>query len=251
MSISRWGDYNAGMRLDVVRQLLALNRQFYDTFAGDFSDSRRTPQPGFGPAMAWLAGATRLVDVGCGDGRVAQIVPQSVGEYVGVDFSAGLLGQQRGARTGLVVRMVAADISQAGWAVRVGGRFDAAVCFSTLHHLPGRATRETALREMGQLLDVGARVVVSVWQPLGQARFAGKTVAWETVGLRESDVEAGDVLLSWERGGTGVRYAHHFEFEELAGLLGDCGYTVVGHYRSDGKTGDLGLYVQAVWGGGG
>ena len=238
------------MTPDTAQHLLALNRQFYDQFAGDFSDSRRTPQPGFGPALAWLDGAARLVDVGCGDGRVAQIVPQSVGAYVGVDFSVGLLGQQRGARTGLAVRMVAADISQVGWAARVGGQYDAAVCFSTLHHLPGRATRATALREMGQLLVPGARVVVSVWQPLGQARFAGKTVAWESVGLTERDVEAGDVLLSWERGGKGVRYVHHFEVEELAGLLGDCGYTVVGHYRSDGKTGDLGLYVQAVWGGG-
>ncbi|MCA9946178.1 MAG: hypothetical protein KC449_21990, partial [Anaerolineales bacterium] len=61
------------MQEDVVQQLLALNREFYDAQADSFAGSRVTPQPGFARLLPHLPDpCPRFLDVGCGNGRFAQ-----------------------------------------------------------------------------------------------------------------------------------------------------------------------------------
>ena len=58
------------MREEVVQQLLALNREFYDAQADSFAGSRVTPQPGFARLLPHLPDpCPRFLDVGCGNGR--------------------------------------------------------------------------------------------------------------------------------------------------------------------------------------
>ena len=67
----------------------------------------------------------------------------------------------------------------------------------------------------------------------------------EKIGIKESDVDPGDFLLDWRRGGFGLRYVHHFSEDELNMLAAESGFRVVESFHSDGITGDLGLYQ--IW----
>lgn len=239
------------MKASIVHKLNVLNHEFYQSFADQFSRSRATLQPGIPQALEMLGGFTSLLDLGCGDARVGRALIEGQfgewdGSYVGIDFSGALLDVGEHPDPTVQFRLAKADLIQPDWIRDVGlhaGTFDAAVSFSVLHHIPSRNHRVTLLKSIRSLLKPGGTCAISVWQLLHLPRFQRKVVPWEEVGLSDSDVDDGDILVDWREGGHGMRYIHHFTRKELTALCNTSGLDVVEKYRSDGETDDLGLYV--------
>ena len=96
---------------------------------------------------------------------------------------------------------------------------------------------------MADLLRPGGGFAFSVWQLMHLPRFQKRVRPWSDAGLKDSDLEPGDLLLDWKMGGEALRYVHQFEPEELTALCDEAGLDVESSFRSDGETGDLGLYV--------
>jgi tRNA (uracil-5-)-methyltransferase TRM9 len=231
------------MRDAVVRKILTLNRQFYQQMAEPFARSRAFIQPGFLQLASHLPQpCPTLLDVGCGDGRLGRFLlsKERIGHYHGVDYSAPLLK--------LAVAQVAGgqftrrDISRSDCLADLG-QFDAVTCLATLQHLPGRVNRIRLLREMAACLRSGGRVVLSNWQFYDNVRQRRKLLDWSSIGLQPSDVEPGDYLLSWRRGGSGRRYVAAIDQAETERLAAEAGLHCLHHFRADGKEGDLNLYT--------
>jgi len=243
------------MKTTTARRLLRLNRDFYDTFAAEFADSRSALQPGMIRALRGLGQFDSLVDIGCGNGRVGRalatgIVRHPVYRYVGVDFSPRLLERSARSQATLPAHFDFAlcDLTRPAWAKGIdhlSDLFDAAVCFSMLHHVPGPRRRLRLLRDIRSLLRLGARCAISVWQFLHVPRLRRKIAAWSEVRLALAAVDEGDYLVDWRRGGRGLRYVHHFDEAELVDLCRRAGFSVLDAYRSDGRAaGDgMGLYI--------
>ena len=230
------------MLTSTARSLLRVNRTFYNTFAADFSASRSHLQPGIMRVMAELQPYSHLLDVGCGNGRLLAASQEHAPDshYVGVDFSHQLLHHTP---TSPRCDFIWADLAYPGWATGLQGSFDAAVCFSVLHHIPGRRRRLRLLREINSAMQPGARCALSVWQFLHLPRLRRKIVPWEQIGLTQKGVDSGDYLMDWNRGGHGLRYVHQFESADLNALCARAGFKVEKIFRSDGEGGALGLYV--------
>jgi SAM-dependent methyltransferase len=241
------------MRASIATQLLEINRRFYGDFAEEYSRSRQVLQPGIPRALAALGAFESLLDLGCGDGRVGWAIAEGLLErrverYVGVDLSPALLNQ-RGAPPGDGLgswQGLVADITETGWEDKLRlspGCFDATCCFSALHHIPGAGQREELLRRILALVRPGGHMALSVWQLSHHERFRRKIRAWSEAGMAATDVEPGDILVDWQRGGTGLRYVHEFSESELLALGEAAGWEQVDSYRSDGESADLGLYA--------
>jgi SAM-dependent methyltransferase len=242
------------MNTSTARRLIRLNRAFYDQFAAEFAATRAALSPGMRRALGTLHECRSLLDLGCGDGRVGRYlaagrVPNRVTCYRGVDGSQRLLDQfATGASRPLPRDFVCtqADMASANWHRHpaLGTRpFEAAVCFAALFHVPGPRRRLRLLRAMHSRLVPEGRAAVSVWQFLHVPRIRRKVVPWKTIGLTADQVDRGDLLLDWRRGGCGWRYVHHFEPAELEELCHRAGFSVVESYRSDGATGDMSLFL--------
>ncbi len=227
------------MRTFVARRLLRINARFYQQFGAEFAASRSALQPGMLRALPALTGCAAVLDVGCGNGRFGGALPAPV-RYVGVDSSAALLGcaAQRAHASFLQL-----DLMDPAWVLRVRRRFPAIVCFAVLHHVPGARRRLRLLRQLHGLLQPGGVCVLSVWQFAHVPRLRRKICDWQQAGITAAQVDAQDYLLDWQRGGSGLRYAHQFSLAELAQLCARAGFEVRQTYRSDGATGDMGLYV--------
>ncbi|MCL4562333.1 MAG: class I SAM-dependent methyltransferase, partial [Chloroflexi bacterium] len=151
------------------------------------------------------------------------------------------------------VSFLQADLSDPHWADGLTpASYDFVLAFAVLHHLPGRELRLKVLRAVRGLLAPGGQLVHSEWQFTHSPRLAARVLPWETVGLRQVDVDEGDALLDWRRqadgsaqGAPGIRYAHQYGEAELAGLAAETGFTIQETFYSDGDGGDLGLYQ--VW----
>lgn len=233
----------------VAHQLLQLNAAFYQTFATQFSDTRQRIQPGVRQIVDSIDPGANILDLGCGNGELAQVLRQQgfYGFYSGLDFSTELLGV---ARKGVAdhpnfsfIQGSMADPSEQ-WNVD-NAPFDMILSFAALHHLPGRETHLKILHNVQNLLTSEGRFIHSNWQFLNSERLRKRIHPWSEIGLADKDVDPGDYLLDWRRGGFGLRYVHHFSEDELKSLATETGFHVTDTFYSDGKTGDLGLYQ--IW----
>lgn len=233
-------------------RLIDLNRQFYNQFAGSFSETRNRAQPGVRQRITALKGAASILDVGCGNGTLARALERAgyTGAYLGVDISAGLLDS---ARQGLgpteqgEYAFQQVDLSAPDWPqVLPQQHYEALVSFAVLHHLPGDDLRLRTAQIFHSLAAPQAPVAVSVWQWQNSPRLAKRVVPWTEVDLAPEDVDEGDVLLDWRASGqVGLRYVHTFSEASLTHLAKRAGFKVNESFLSDGKPGNLALYQ--VW----
>ena len=163
----------------------------------------------------------RLLDLGCGTGRLCVHFARKGFDCVGVDLSDEMLAKARAnAPTAEFVRANLVDL--AGLPDR---SFDYAAClFSTLGMVRGAENRAAALASAARVLKPGGRFVLHVhnrwFRGLGWKRVAGEFV--RTLLGRPG---AGDVTMPQTYGGAPLTL-HHFTRREAEGLLAAAGFRV-------------------------
>lgn len=248
------------MNEKTANHLLDLNRQFYQTFALQFSATRQRLQPGVRRVLESVLKTNSILDIGCGNGELARELARQGyrGLYVGLDFSSELLNYARlltspdsSAEISHTSNQhfLQADLANPDWEKAIteitDTSFDTILAFAALHHLPGEFLRQKVLGKIHEQLDDQGQFIHSEWQFLNSPRLISRIQPWSEAGLSAADVDSGDYLLDWRRGGTGLRYVHHFTEEELWNLAAETGFKVVEGFYSDGEGGKLGLYQ--VW----
>jgi SAM-dependent methyltransferase len=231
------------MRKETMTYLRNLNRDFYDDFAEHFASSRGRTEPGLERILHRIAPGHRVLDLGCANGRVAALLPQKC-TYVGLDFSAEILAlADPEVADGVETHFAVADFMAPGWVDVIQGPFDWIIARAVFHHLPGYVTRLRVLRQAASLLASGGRLVLANWQFLSAKRLHRRIQDWDEIGLSENDVEPGDYLLDWQRGGRGFRYVHLVDDAETQRLAEDAGLAIEELYRADGRENNLTLYA--------
>jgi tRNA (uracil-5-)-methyltransferase TRM9 len=255
--------YNSLMDETIVHALLEINRRFYQDYAEPFAATRRRIQDGVRQAVMDLPDG-RYLDLGCGSGALADFWTRQRadgsnrrGLYLGVDFSAGLLAEARHGLPiklpdGLGIAFHQRDLMSTDWHSGIEGvPFDGILAFAVLHHLPGRENRVDFLSQVHTLIKPRGLFIFSVWQIQNSPKLLSRKQPWESAGLRDDQVENGDVLLDWRQSSTGspqsagLRYVHLFNEADLNTLASETGWQVKSSSYHDGHTGNLGLYQ--VW----
>jgi tRNA (uracil-5-)-methyltransferase TRM9 len=242
--------YNKPVKADIAQRLIELNRQFYTDFGGAFSATRRRLQPGVRRILDSLDGDETILDLGCGNGELARTLARDGhhGAYLGLDFSLPLLKDADSGPGKFSAEFREVDLTQlSAFSNQLSALEDWSVitAFAVLHHIPSQELRLDILKTIHKLLAEGGRFIHSNWQFLNSPRLRQRVRKWSEAGLTEADVDEGDYLLDWRSGGTGLRYVHHFNENELATLAESSGFSVLETFYSDGKEGDLAIYQ--IW----
>ena len=249
-------DYNSRMDTETAAKLIALNRQFYQTFSAPFSSTRSRLQPGVIKILDAIPQRAAILDIGCGNGNLAaELVRRGWrGTYLGLDSSPQLLGFARKACAGAKnIDFLLSDLSEPDWDQSIithapsqhAPHFDLILAFAVLHHLPGEVIRLNLLHKVRDMLSPKGQFIHSEWQFMNNPRMRARIQPCETAGLSPASLDLNDYLLDWRQGGYGLRYVHHFSTEELEDLAAFAGFQVLETFISDGEGGNLSLYQ--VW----
>lgn len=234
------------MRAEVIDILNDLNRTFYDNLAEAFAASRGATEPGLERIIAQMQPGARVLDLGCGQGRVAAMLLPGC-EYVGLDFSTEMLAiAQRATNAGHLAhppRCVIGNLLDPAWPALVPGRFDWVILRAVLQHIPGAEHRQAIVQQAADCLAPQGRLLLANWQFLEIERLRRRLLPWDTVGLSPDDVEPGDYLLNWQREGYGIRYVHWIDENETAALAACADLSMETLFRADGHRNNLTLYA--------
>lgn len=133
-------------------------REVYDRIAAHFAETRHHAWPESREFLDGQSGAVGL-DVGCGNGRNAELLAERVDRALGLDASRGLLGEAR-SRAGETVELLQGDAARLPV---TADTVDIALYIATLHHLPDRETRRASLAELARVLASEGLGLVSAW----------------------------------------------------------------------------------------
>ena len=173
--------------------------------------------------------AGKIIDLGCGTGRLAIELARAGYHPVGVDLSIEMLKilRLKAAALGVAVPCICGNLVDLG--MFADQSFDHAAClFSTLGLIVGQESRRRALGHVHRLLKPGGVFVVhvhnrwfNVWTRAGRRLLFGELLAaWSGRG------EAGDYQMPAHRG-TGALTMHLFTRREITGLLRTVGFEII------------------------
>ncbi len=227
------------MNPDIAKRLVELNRVFYSQFASPFSETRPSGQARLERIVDYIGQSKSVLDVGCGNGRLAERLDRERREldYVGVDASRELIdiaASRRNRFEHVHAEFRVGELSEPGWNKDLPyAPFDFAVALAVLHHVPSFELRLEVLRGIHAVLREGSTLVLTNWQFAQNERMKRKIVGWETAGIDAGQVEEGDALLYWKHGGTGYRYCHLISKVEIQGLAEQSGFQISRQFFAD------------------
>ena len=233
------GNDDLYMDKQMQKNLLELVKKNYEEIAPDFDMTRKKH---LWPELLKLASLVKdgdkVLDVGCGNGRLAGAIVDKKIYYLGVDSSEKLIeaanknildSRLRGNDKGEVVsrndnnsEFIVGDILELDKLPEKD--FNYVFCAAVLHHLPGEDLRVRALEQMKNKLKPGGKIILTVWNLWNQKKFRKlilKYTLLKIVGKAKFDF--GDILFDWKNAkGEKIsrRYYHAFTGHGLEKLAG-------------------------------
>ena len=200
------------MKKETAANIIEQGKQTYEVIAQDFSRTRQELWPILNLFKQYINDGDRILDVGCGNGRLIKIMQDKQVDYLGIDNSENLIKLAREQYP--EYKFSCQDITELQ---ADDQKYDVVFLVGVLHHVPSAKLRGQTLQNIYKLLKPGGHVLMTNWN-LWQNKFFKFHLkyTWQRM-IKQRDFEAGDILKQW--GNTGqYRYLHGFTLRELKQL---------------------------------
>lgn len=206
-----------------MNDIIQKTRDDYNKIARHFSGTRHDIWPELEQFRSFIHNGQRILDWGCGNGRLLLIMKDKEVKYFGTDQAASLIAIARKKYADEVKNGKAKFFSTAFKEKKFPAEyFDLAFMIASFFHLPDKKSRLKLLKKTYTELKPGGHLIMTVWN-LG-SDWAKKKLKkdWKTFGKN-------DFLIPWKNPDGIVeaeRYYHHFTKAELKDLLEEVGFKI-------------------------
>lgn len=217
------------MKREVALKIIERNKDLYNQIAQDFSDSRVNLWPEFEYFTGYLKNNQDILDLGCGNGRVLDLLKDFQINYLGVDNSSKLIAQAQ--QNWPQAKFMVADILDLK---DIKQKYDIIFLVATLHHIPSAKLREQVLSNIKQLLKPDGKLLMTNWN-LWQKRYIKYIIKYTLLKLTEPNMEINgvkarhldlqDVFIPWKK--KYMRYLHGFTELNMSRLVKKCGFEII------------------------
>ena len=194
-------------------------RRDYNLIAEEFSRSRDKLWEELRFLDGYVGESERVLDLGCGNGRLYELFRKKNIDYYGIDISERLIEIAK--KRYPQAKFWAADALNLPF---FDNFFDKVISIAAFHHVPSKQSRLKFLKEVKRVLKPDGTFILIVWNLNG----FNKSLTFLKYGLKKvlkrSSLDFGDAFLPW--GEEILRYVHRFSKGELIRLLGEGGLKV-------------------------
>ncbi|MFH1462709.1 MAG: methyltransferase domain-containing protein [bacterium] len=217
------------MDKNYAKYLLEKTRQNYNLIAKDFSRTRQTVWQELNFLSDYIKEGEKVLDLGCGNGRLAEMFHEKRIEYYGVDNSEELIkiANTKHKIPNTKYKFQAADALNLPFPDNF---FDKVLSIAVLHHIPSEEFRLQFLRESQRVLKPEGELILTVWnlwQKKTTWKLFLKNALLKLIGKSKLDFK--DIFYPWKKPDGRVfaqRYFHLFDKAELKKLTERTGFYV-------------------------
>lgn len=221
------------MREKTRDRLLKIVKKNYSEIASDFDISRKKYLwPEMEKFSEYVFPGAKVLDVGCGNGRLLEAFKTKQISYIGFDANQELINfaQENYPEEKFLLHdlLKIEEFKE--------NDFDFIFLVAVILHIPDKNLRIKALKDLATKLKLGGRIILSVWDFYGQKRFSSLVRKSEIKRIFSFDGrESGDLLFTWTSGDAkskSDRYYHAFTDRELTKMAQKAGLEIVEFYKS-------------------
>ncbi|MDO8667484.1 MAG: class I SAM-dependent methyltransferase [bacterium] len=232
------------MNKQTQQNLLNMVKSNYEEIADDFDASRKKT---LWPELIKLAGSVRdgdkVLDAGCGNGRLLAAFAEKNISYLGVDNSRKLIeAAKRNQELGIKNQeFLVGDILELD---KISEKdFDYVFCIAVWHHLPGEDSRIRALEQIKNKLKPasagsargGGKAIITVWNLWHKKKYRRLIFKFAILKiLGRNKMDFGDILFDWKNSlaeNISRRYYHAFTKGELKKTAVRAGFKINKLYK--------------------
>jgi len=216
------------MKSSIALRILAKNKELYDQIAADFAETRNKIWPEFEYFKGYLANGQDILDLGCGNARLLELLKDYKIKYLGIDFSAKLIDEAKQSWPNF--NFIVGDILD----LNLKEKYDLVFLIATLHHIPSQRLREKVLLNVKSVLKPNGKLLMTNWN-LWQKRYLKYIIKYTLLKISESengiedilpeDLDLQDVFIPWQK--KHQRYIHAFTENNIAHLLKKTGFEII------------------------
>lgn len=203
--------------------LLKKTARYYNQIADHFSMTRSFIWKDLKPLAQYVFKGDKVLDIGCGNGRLLQLFEDKNIDYIGVDGSEKLIEiAKKKYPKAKFKRGNALDL------LFPNNYFDKIYSIAVLHHIPSKDFRLQFLLEAKRVLKPEGLLIGSVWNLWPRPFFRKLFLRYTFLRLiGKSKLDFKDVFYPWknqEGAVTVQRYVHAFDKKELGRLTKKAGF---------------------------
>lgn len=208
------------MKRDYAQYLLKKTREDYNLIAEDFSSSRNTLWPELNVFGKYIENGDKVLDLGCGNGRLSELFKDKNIDYLGADNSEKLIKIAKAKYPNS--RFQLADALNLPFP---DNYFDKIISVAVLHHIPSEILRLKFLQEARRILKPGGLLILTVWDLWQSPKTFFLIIEFALLRIfNRSKLDFKDVFIPWQK--KIDRYIHCFTKGELKKIAEKVGMKV-------------------------
>ena len=228
------------MRKEIADKILSETEAGYDLVSDKFSETRKYFWLGLEFIGDYTKEGDKVLDFGCGNGRLLELFSGKNVNYSGVDVSEKLVRLARDKYPGENLEFSKISPSQASLAFN-DNFFNAVYAIAVFHHFPGKEYREKMAKELFRITKPGGHVIITVWNlwPAslrqavvsasrgGQGKYIKNILKnWIDKLLLRSSLDWNDCRITFKnnQGEVFSRYHHAFTKHEIIKIFTQVGF---------------------------
>lgn len=187
--------------------LISETKANYNLTADDFSRTRNFVWD-LESLSEYISSGDKILDLGCGNGRLFEILKDKCIDYLGVDNSENLIEIAR--KKYPEARFETADVFNLPFQ---NDFFDKVFSIRALHHIPSKALRMKFLQEAKRVLKKDGILVLTCWNAWDSKCKINLLRMFKYGFLkifRMAKLDFGDAFVPWFKTGNRIRRYYHF-----------------------------------------
>jgi ubiquinone/menaquinone biosynthesis C-methylase UbiE len=215
------------MEKELAKKIVQDTEKGYNLISEKFSQTRSHLWKDLEFIGSYCKKGDKVLDFGCGNGRLLNFLEKKDIEYTGVDISDKLLMEAKNHFFNRE-KVEFKKLSGLDSLPLENDSFNVIYAVAVLHHLPGKEMRKKAVEEFYRILKPEGTIVITVWNLWQQKYWRNIFFNWEEKILGRSHLDWNDCYIDFQdnRGRNFPRYHHAFTKRELAELFSQAGFSI-------------------------